>query len=145
MANIWVYTGGFHKFELSILQVWTLILQVEFVISQLGGDSATWRWFATWFTAWRWFRNVVRNCEDGVLTCVVAHVCLEVVSQLWNTLRNFASGFHFAAMKWALGCEIFAAHFAATKFSLNFVRLSSNGHNFFVWAPIRTPFEVLDS
>ena len=66
---MWVYTGGFHKFELSILQVWTLILQVEFVISQLGGDSATWRWFATCFAAWRWFRNVVCSCEDGVSTC----------------------------------------------------------------------------
>ena len=56
MANIWVYTGGFCKFELSILQV-------EFVISQHGGDSATWRWFATCFVAWRWFRSYETPCE----------------------------------------------------------------------------------
>ena len=66
------------------------------------------------------FRNVVHSCEDGVSTCEVAHVCLEVVSQLQNTLQNFASGFHFAAhfaaAKWALGCQIFAAHFVAAKF-----------------------------
>ena len=99
----WILQGDSHV-ELSILQVWTLILQVEFVISQLGGDSTTWRWFATWFIAWRWFCKVVHSCEDGVSTCEVAHVCLEVVSQLWNTLRNFTSGFHFAA------------HFVAAKF-----------------------------
>ena len=133
MANIWVYTGGFCKFELSILQVWTLILQVEFVISQLGDDSATWRWFATCFAAWRWFRNVVCSCEDGVSTCEVAHVCLEVVSQLRNTLRNFASGFHFAA------------HFVTAKFSHSLMQLSSNDHNFFVSTPIGASFEVLDS
>ena len=35
------------------------------------------------------FRNVVRSCEDGVSTCKVAHVRLQVVLQLRNTLRNF--------------------------------------------------------
>ena len=35
------------------------------------------------------FRNVVRSYEDGVSTCEVAHVCLEVVSQLLSQLRNF--------------------------------------------------------
>ena len=37
------------------------------------------------------------------------------------------------------------ANFAAAKFSLSLVRLSSNGHNFFVSASIRTPVKVLDS
>ena len=92
--------------ELSIFQVWTLILQVEFVISQLGCDSATWRWFATSFAAWRWFRNVVHSCEDGGMGCEMALVCQRWVSQLRNTLRNFASGFHFTA------------HFAAAKFRI---------------------------
>ena len=74
------------------------------------------------------FCNVVRSCEDGVSTCEVAHVCLEVVSQLRNTLQNFASGFHFAAVK----------------FSHSLMQLSSNDHNFFVSTPIGTPFEALD-
>ena len=67
--------------ELSILQVWTLTLQVEFVISQLGddlqldsqlgGDFATWFaaakmefQLAKWHTcAWRWFRSCETPCE----------------------------------------------------------------------------------
>ena len=114
--------------ELSILKVWALILQVEFVIlqlggdlqlvSQLGGDFAT--WFVTvkmefqlvkWHTcAWRWFRSCETPCEISQV---------DSISQLRNGL-------------WA------------AKFSLNFVQLSSNSHNFFVSAPICTPFEALD-
>ena len=45
----------------------------------------------------------------------------------------------FAATKFS------QADFAAAKFSLSLVRLSSNGYNFFISAPIRTPFEALDS
>ena len=72
--------------------------------SQLEDD------FVTWFTTWRWFRTLVGNlemilhlgsqlgddfatwfhsCEDGISTCEVAHVCLQMVSHLRNTLRNF--------------------------------------------------------
>ena len=51
----------------------------------------------------------------------------------------------FAAAKISQGKVDIATDFAAAKFSLNLVRLSSNGHNFFVSAPIRTLFEALDS
>ena len=79
------------------------------------------------------FRNVVCSCKNGVATCEAAHVCVQVVSQLRNTLWNFASGFHFAA------------HFTAAKFSHSLMQLSSNGHNFFISTLIGTPFKALDS
>ena len=43
------------------------------------------------------------------------------------------------------GTSVLAGGFAAAKFSLNLVHLSSNGHNFFVSFLICTLFEVLDS
>ena len=86
--------------ELSIFQVWTLVLQ-------LGGDSATWRWFAIWrwfatsFAAWRPLRgqgpisrpfcSPFYSCEMRGLSCEMELVCQWVVSQLRNTLRNFRS------------------------------------------------------
>ena len=73
----WISQGDSHV-ELSIFQVWTLILQVEFVISQLGGDSITWRWFATWFVAWRPFRS------QGPF--------LQAISQAISQLRNEGVG-----------------------------------------------------
>ena len=118
----WISQGDSHV-ELSILQVWTLVLQ-------LGGD----------FTTWRWFRNLemIRNFIRS----------LEVISQRDLQLRRWRHGLrngtrvpkvgftaYFAAVKWALGCEI----------SHNLMRLSSNDHNFFISAPIHTPFKVLDS
>ena len=102
--------------ELSIFQVWTLILQVECD-----------------FTTWRWFRNLEMICN---------FICsLEVISQCDSQLRRWRHGLrngtrepkvgfaaHFAATKWALGCEI----------SYSLMQLPSNSHNFFVSAPICT-------
>ena len=51
----------------------------------------------------------------------------------------------FAAVKFSQGKVDFVVDFAVAKFSLSLVRLSLNGHNFLVSAPICTPFEALDS
>ncbi|WKA04802.1 hypothetical protein VitviT2T_022807 [Vitis vinifera] len=75
------------------------------------------------FTEERHFRSPFRSCEMRVEGCEMALVCQGVVSQLRNHLRNGG---------------------LAAKFPLNFARLSSNGHNFFVSTPIHAPFEVLD-
>ena len=145
VANIWDYTGGFRKLNCPFRK--------KRLISQLGGDLETsfitWRWFcnlvhnlemishlgwqlgddfAPWFAAWRWFCNMVSQLRR------------------WNF--NLRSGTRvlpggFAAAKHL--AKFSQADFAAPKFSLNLVRLSSNGHNFFVSAPIRTLFEALDS
>ena len=89
VTNIWDYTGGFCKFKCNLWKFRKLklsISQVEFVISQLGGDFAT----------WRWFHNLIHSWKNGIWTCKVAHVCLQVVSQLQNfrklilQLRNFS-------------------------------------------------------
>ncbi|KAL6312850.1 hypothetical protein AAG906_018823 [Vitis piasezkii] len=80
--------------------------------------------FATWFAAtkmefqlakWhtcacRWFRSCKTPCK---------------ISQV-DFMRN------------GLWAQIFATHFVATKFSHSLMRLSSNGHNFFVSTPICT-------
>ena len=114
-----ICTGGFRKvihmlnYPFCKFELWFCNLEV---ISQLGDDFATWRWFATSFAAWRWFRNVVRNYEDGGMGCKMALVGQRWVSQLISQLRNGL---------WAV------------KFSLIFARLSSNSHNFFVSTLIR--------
>ena len=63
---------------------------------------------------------------------------LEMISQLDSQLQ-----------KWNLnlrsGTRVLASGFVATKFLLNLVQLSSNGHNFFISALICTLFEALDS
>ena len=110
VANIWDCTGRFRKVIRTLIcpfskfELWFCKLNLWFrnlemicnVISQLGGDFATWFaaakmefQLAKWHTcAWRWFRSCETPCEI------------------------FASGFHFAAhfaaAKWALCCEIFA-------------------------------------
>ena len=131
-----------HRWISQVQMQFVKILQVEIVhFASWICDFATWRWFrnlemisqlgddfVTWFVAWRWFRNLICSCENGIWTCEVAHVCLQVVSQV-----------DFAAMKFS------EVDFAAAKFSLSLVRLSSNGHNFFVSAPIYTLFKELDS
>ena len=117
--------------ELSIFQVWTLIFQVEFVISQLGGDSVTWRWFATWFIAWRPFRS------QGTFLQAIS----QPISQLRNEGVELRNGTHVPR-----GGVAIAKHLAkfSQLISLSFVRLSSNSHNFFVSAPIHVSFEALD-
>ena len=60
------------------------------VISQLGDDSATWRWFGTSFAAWRWFNNVVRSCEDGAWA-VKWHSCAK--GGFRNSFRSCEMGF----------------------------------------------------
>ena len=82
--------------------------------------------FASWicdFATWRWFCNLVHNLQ------MISHLG----SQLWKWNFNLRSG-----------TRVLEGGFAAAKFSLSFARLSSNGHNFFVSAPIHTPFEALD-
>ena len=139
VANIWDCTGGFHtlncpfcKFELWFckLNLWFCNLEVIpqlgddlQLVSQLGGDFATWFavakmefQLAKWHTcAWRWFRS----CKTPYKISQVGFI-----SQLISQVRNGL---------WAM------------KFSLNFVRLSSNGHNFFFSTPIHVPFEALES
>ena len=103
---------------------------------------------------------MVRNYEDGVSTCKVGQMCLQVVFLLRNTLRNFhkwisfCSSFRSREMGFVLRnfmqqkvdfAADFVADFAVAKFSHNLMQLSSNGHNFFVSTPIRTLFEALDS
>ena len=91
--------------ELSSFQVWTLVLQ-------LGGDSATWRWFAIWkwfatsFAAWRPlrgqgpisqpFHSPFRSFKMRGWSCEMALMCQGVVLQLRNTLRNFLSWIQLA-------------------------------------------------
>ena len=63
----------------------------------------------------------------------------------------FQGDSHGAKMEFELrsGTRVLAGGFTAAKhlakFSLSLVRLSLNGHNFLVSAPICTPFEALDS
>ena len=64
-----------------------------------------------------WFIKVIHMVWKWNLNCEVAHVCLQVVSQ---------------------------ADFATTKFLHSLVRLSSNGHNFFVSTLIHALFKALD-
>ena len=66
------------------------------------------------------------------LNCEVAYMCLQVVLQLQNNFQNFRK-------------LILQADFAVAKFSLSLVRLSSNGHKFFVSDLIHTLFKALDS
>ena len=70
--------------------------------------------------------KVLRFCsfKMSVRGFQMALVCQKVVSQLRNTLPNGV---------------------LAAKFSLNFARLSSKDHNFFVSTPNCAPFEALDS
>ncbi|WKA08984.1 hypothetical protein VitviT2T_026663 [Vitis vinifera] len=75
------------------------------------------------FVEERHFRSPFRSCKMRLEGFEMALVCQGVVSQLRH-LRNGGS---------------------AVKFSLSFVRLSLNGHNFFVSTPIHAPFEALDS
>ena len=109
--------------ELSIFQVWTLILQVECD-----------------FTTWRWFCNLEMICNF----IHSLEVILQRGSQLWRRRHRLLNGTHvpkvgfaahFTTAKWALGCEI----------SHSLMWLSSNGHNFFVSTSIRVPFEAMDS
>ena len=116
MANIWVYTGGFCKFELSILQVWTLILQVEFVISQLGGDSATWRWFATCFAAtkhlakfrkWISFRSCemgfgLRNFRSTLCSCLQTAIISSFQLRFAHRLKHWTSDFPIFEKKYSM-------------------------------------------
>ena len=100
-----------HRWISQVQMQFVKILQVEIVhFASWICDFATWRWFrnlemisqlgddfVTWFVAWRWFRNLICSCENGIWTCEVAHVRLQVVSQLRNfrklisQLRNFRS------------------------------------------------------
>ena len=76
----WISQGDSHV-ELSILQVWTLVLQ-------LGGDFTTWRWFCNL----EMIRNFIRS--------------LEVISQRGSQPRNIFVGHftaHFTTMKWGGG------------------------------------------
>ena len=70
-----------------------------------------------------------------------------MISQLDSQLRkynlNLRSGTHVPAGGFA-AAKFSQADFVAAKFLLSLVRLSSNGHNFFVSAPIYTLFETLD-
>ena len=50
---------------------------------------------------------------------------------------------HFAS--WTLISQVEFVISQLAKLSFSLVRLSSNGHNFFISAPIHTPFEALDS
>ena len=68
------------------------------------------------------------------------------ILQVWNCpFRKLIR----TVRKWNLnlrsGTRVLASGFVATKFLLNLVQLSSNGHNFFISALICTLFEALDS
>ena len=99
--------------ELSILQVWTLVLQ-------LGGDSATWRWFATLirslevisrqkgdFAAWRWFRK--GEAFSATFSQPISQL-RNGGTALQNGTRVPRGGFAAAKppAKWGLDCEISA-------------------------------------
>ena len=66
---------------------------------------------------------------------------------LQSGTRVLANGFTAAKhlAKFSQGKDDFTIDFAAAKFSLSLVRLSSSGYNFFFLALIHTPFEELDS
>ena len=146
------------KYHRTDISSWNIVSKPFDIVTFSSLDFTTWRWFRNLemicnlirslevisqpraisqprsiFAGWRHFRSPFRSFQMGLGGCEMVLVCQGVVSQLWNTLRNFASGFHFVA------------HFAAAKFSHSFMRLSSNDHNFFVSTPIGAPFEALDS
>ena len=66
-----------------------------------------------------WFFKVIRMVRKWNLNYEVAHVCLQVVSQLRNTLRNFR--------KWISQLWNFRNSFRSCEIFAQLLRLSSNG------------------
>ena len=87
--------------------------------------------FASWKCPFRKKRLIFQGDSHGT----------KMEFELRSGTRVLAGGFTAAKHL----AKFSQADFAIAKFSLSLVRLSSNGHNFFVSAPIHAPFEVLDS